>query len=75
MCIYFVHMNLYGRSYIVQHRYKWLPPWVLRTEPQAIAMPLQPEYSQRVTLYLGTAVQPLMTTRITMMHCVQPSHK
>ena len=48
---------------------------LLRTEPQAVAMQLYPEYSQRVTLYLGTAVRPLMTTRITSMHSVQPSRK
>ena len=34
-----------------------------------------PNTASGVTLYLGTTVQPLMTTRIAMMHGVQPSHE
>ena len=29
MCIYFVHTNLYGRSFIVQCRYEWLLSWAI----------------------------------------------
>ena len=32
-------------------------------------------YRQRVTLYLGTTVQPLMITHIATMHSVQPSRE
>ena len=39
-CIYFVHTNLYGRSFIVQRRLERLLPWAIPTEPQAVAMQL-----------------------------------